>query len=126
MPYVTTSNPSGNFTLEQLVPGRYRITATKAGFGNIRRSGITLNAGDSLVQNFSMRPGSVEQLVTVTSATPLISSDQATLSTVLDNKLITELGQIPTKVRKLSQDLGYPLDEQGVVGDSQLPLSRLV
>lgn len=94
VPYTTISNSSGNFTLEQLVPGKYRIATSKAGFGDILHSGITLNAGDSLVQNFSMAPGTVEQSVTITSATPLISSDQATLSTVLDNRLITELPQL--------------------------------
>jgi hypothetical protein len=94
VPYSTTSNASGNFTLEQLVPGKYRITAVKSGFGDILHSGIILNAGDRLVQNFSMTLGSVEQTVTVTSTTPLILSDQATVSTVLDNKLITELPQL--------------------------------
>jgi hypothetical protein len=94
VPYTTTTNSSGNFTLEQLVPGKYRISATKGGFGDILHSGITLNAGDSLVQNFSMALGTVEQSVTITSASPLISSDQATLSTVLDNKLIMQLPQL--------------------------------
>ena len=94
VPYTTETNSSGNYTLRQLVPGKYKITAAKTGFGDILRSGLTVNAGDNLVQNFSLAPGAVEQSVTVTSATPLVSSEQATMSTVLDNKIITELPQL--------------------------------
>ncbi len=92
--YTNKTNTSGIYLLQQLVPGPYQITASKQGFGNIVRSGLTVSTGDSVIQNFALTLGSVEQTVTVTSAAPLISSDQAYDSTVLGNKIITALPQL--------------------------------
>lgn len=92
--YMNKTNTSGIYVLQQLVPGSYQIAASKQGFGNIVRSGLPLRTGDVLTQNFTLAIGAVEQVFTVTSATPLISSDQASSSMVLDNKMITELPQL--------------------------------
>ena len=94
VPYTSHTNTAGVYVLSQLVPGTYDMTVTKAGFGKLVRSGLVVSTGDSLAQNITVTPGAVEQTVTVTSAVPLISSDQATTSTVLDNKMITELPQL--------------------------------
>jgi hypothetical protein len=92
--YKTKTNSSGVFVLSQLVPGSYELTASRSGFGTIVKSGLTISTGDSLAEDLTLMPGTVDQVVTVTSAAPLISSNQASISTVLDNKMITELPQL--------------------------------
>ena len=80
--------------LSELLPGPYKITVSAPGFGTVARSGLTLNTGDHLAQNFTLKLGTVEESVTVTGAQTLISSDEASSADVLDNKMITELPQL--------------------------------
>lgn len=94
VPYSAVSNGSGIYVLLELLPGPYTISATAPGFGAIKRSGLTLSTGDHLAQNFELKPGAVEESVTVTSGATLISSDESSTSDVLDNKMITELPQL--------------------------------
>ena len=94
VPYSAVSNGSGIYVLQELLPGPYTISVTAPGFGAIKRSGLTLSTGDHLAQNFELKPGAVEESVTVTSGATLISSDTASTSDVLDNKMITELPQL--------------------------------
>lgn len=94
VPYTTTSNDSGVFVLLQLIPGPYTLTTSKTGFADATRSGVTVRTGDRLALNFTISPGATRQEITVTSTAPIISTAQATSSTVLDNKMITELPQL--------------------------------
>ena len=94
VPYTTVSNGSGNYVLPELLPGPYTITVRAPGFGEVKRAGLVLNTGDHLAQNFALKPGAVVESVTVTGGETLLSSDQATTSDVLDNKMITELPQL--------------------------------
>jgi len=91
VPYTAESNGAGIYVLQELLPGPYTLTVTAQGFGELKRAGLVLGTGDHLAQNFTLKPGSVEVSVTVSGGQTLISSDEATTSDVLDNKMITEL-----------------------------------
>lgn len=92
--YSAVSNGAGIYLLPELLPGTYSVNVSAPGFGTENRSGLLLNTGDHLTQNFSLKPGAVETTMTVTSGATLISSDEASSSDVLDNKMITELPQL--------------------------------
>jgi hypothetical protein len=92
--YSAVSNGSGLYLLTELLPGPYTVTASAPGFGTVRKSGLTLTTGDHLSQNFTLKPGAVEESVTVTTAQTLISSDEASSAAVLENNMITELPQL--------------------------------
>ena len=94
VPYTSTTNASGVYVLPQVLPGLYRITVSRSGFGTQVKSGLRLSTGDSLSQNFTLLPGAVEQTVTVTAAAGLMSSDVSSTAAILDNKMITELPQL--------------------------------
>jgi hypothetical protein len=94
VPYSAISNGAGIYVLTELLPGTYSITVSVAGFGIEKRSGLLLSTGDHVTQNFGLKPGSVETTVSVSSAATLMSSDEASTSDVLDNKMITELPQL--------------------------------
>ncbi|MGA7856578.1 MAG: carboxypeptidase-like regulatory domain-containing protein, partial [Terracidiphilus sp.] len=74
VPYNSVSNGSGIYVLSELLPGPYKITVSAPGFGTVARSGLTLNTGDHLAQNFTLKLGTVEVSVTVTGGQTLISS----------------------------------------------------
>ena len=124
VPYSAVSNGSGIYVLLELLPGPYTISATAPGFGAIKRSGLTLSTGDHLAQNFELKPGAVEESVTVTSGATLISSDEASTASVLDNKMITELPQLNRNALDLTstipaiQGSGPQVDQVGTLGNA--------
>jgi hypothetical protein len=103
VPYSAVSNGSGIYVLPELLPGTYAVTVSAPGFGTLKRSGLLLNTGDHLSQNFALKPGTVETTMTVDSGATLISSDEASTSDVLDNKMITELPQLNRNSLDLTQ-----------------------
>src|ERR1035438_2145259 len=91
--YKTTSNGSGVYVLPQLVPGPYKVSLTKGGFATVERPELIVRTGDHLSVDFTLRPASTKEVVTVTESAPLLQSDQSSSSTGLHNKMITELPQ---------------------------------
>jgi hypothetical protein len=122
--YSNTTNSSGLYVLPQLLPGHYTISVTKAGFGTAKRSGLTLRTGDHLSMNFELKPGMVQESVTVSDTVPLMNADQSSSSTVLDNKMITELPQLNrntldlTAVTPAIQGQGPLSDQIGTLGNA--------
>ena len=102
VPYTAVSNGSGIYLLQELLPGPYTVTVTAQGFGAIKQSGLVLLTGTRLSQNFELKPGAVEESVSVSAAQTLISSDDAASASVLDNAMITELPQLNRNVLDLT------------------------
>ena len=124
VPYMSVSNGSGIYILPELLPGPYSVSVSAPGFGDVKHSGLTLHPGDHLTQNFTLRPGTVEESVTVTSAAAMISSDQASSAQVLDNAMITALPQLNRNALDLTatspaiQGAGPQVDNVGSLGNS--------
>jgi hypothetical protein len=92
--YSGRTNGSGVYVLSQLVPGPYKVTLTKDGFATVDRPELIVRTGDHLSVDFSLKVATTKEVVTVTESAPLLQSDQSSASTVLDNKMITELPQL--------------------------------
>lgn len=101
--YTNTSNGSGVYFLPQLVPGPYNVSLTKEGFATTRRADLTVHTGDRLSLDFTLKVASTQELVTVTDSIPMLQADQTSASTVLDNKMITELPQLSRNTLDLTQ-----------------------
>lgn len=121
--YAAVSNGSGIYVLTELLTGPYDVSASAPGFGLVKQGGMVLRTGDHLSLNFMMKPGGVEESVTVTTAQTLISSDEASSANVLDNKMITELPQLNRNALDLTattpsiQGSGPPVDQIGNLGN---------
>lgn len=92
--YTGKTNNAGVYVLPQLVPGPYRVSLSKQGFATVERTEVTVRTGDRLSLDFTLKPAAAKETVTVTESAPLLQSDQSSQSTVLDNKMITELPQL--------------------------------
>src|SRR6185369_11423227 len=86
-----TTNSTGNYTIFYLVPGKYDMTASLAGFANIDRTGIELQVGDKLQVDFQMQPQGVTTSVQVAAESPLLTTESASSGTVIDQRQINEL-----------------------------------
>jgi hypothetical protein len=88
---LAVTNGSGLYSVPNLQPGPYEITAAASGFNTDVRKGITLNVGQDLVLNFTVTPGMAAQSVEVTAAAPTVNLANATLGGINDSTTVAEL-----------------------------------
>lgn len=89
----TESNPEGYFTVPNLIPGRYSLSAKFSGMKNLERSGIVLQVGDRVTLDLVMEVGAQTESVTVTGEIPLLRVEDAQTGLVIDNRRVQELPQ---------------------------------
>jgi hypothetical protein len=87
----TQTNGTGFYNLPGLVPGTYRVIVDKEGFAQIVKPDVQLHVQDNAGINFSLRVGSVTESVTVEGGAPLINTNDAAVSTVIDHNFVEEL-----------------------------------
>src|SRR3954452_1740478 len=73
------------------VPGMYDVRAEKTGFKAVTRSGIELQVQQTARLDFGLEVGQVSETIEVTSAVPLLTTENATVGTVIEQKRITDL-----------------------------------
>jgi outer membrane receptor protein involved in Fe transport len=85
------TNEAGAFSFNLLPVGRYRITATHAGFGASERPELKLDVDHVVRFDFKLVPGSVNESVQFAAAAALLDSESSTVGQVISNKNIVEL-----------------------------------
>src|SRR6516165_4454325 len=89
--FVTRTNDEGVYVLPSLPPGPYRVQVSKSGFKTIIRPDIVLNVQDALSINFTLPIGAVLETVTVAGGAPLLNTENAAVSTVVDRQFAENL-----------------------------------
>jgi hypothetical protein len=85
------TNDSGNYVLPYLAPGLYNVTAEIAGFKKLVRENVQVRVNDSVEVNMALTVGDVTEAVEVKAETPLLSTAEASLGQVVDERRIMEL-----------------------------------
>ncbi|HET8549356.1 MAG TPA: carboxypeptidase-like regulatory domain-containing protein [Bryobacteraceae bacterium] len=85
------SNEAGNFTLPYLIPGRYDVTVESAGFKTFVQKDVEVRINDQVNLPIEMQLGTSAESVQVTAETPLLSTVEASLGQVVDERRVTEL-----------------------------------
>ena len=85
------TNESGNYSLPYLVPGFYSVVSELSGFKTFVRDNIQVRVGDTVELNVQMAVGDVAEKLEVTAETPLLSTAEASLGQVVDERRILEL-----------------------------------
>jgi len=89
--YTTKSNSEGIYVLPNLPPGPYRIQVSKIGFKTIIKPDIVLNVRDALSINFTLPVGAVLEVMTVAGGAPLVNTESASVSTVVDQNYVANM-----------------------------------
>src|SRR6201993_3543886 len=89
--YTSRTNNEGIYVLPNLPPGPYRVQVSKIGFKTLIKPDITLNVQDSLSINFTLLVGAFHEIVTVQGGAPLVNTENATVSTVVDRQFAENL-----------------------------------
>ena len=88
---VVTTNNDGLYTIPALVPGIYDVKAEKTGFKVATRSGVELQVQQTARVDFGLEVGQVSETIEVSGALPLLTTENATVGTVIEQKRITDL-----------------------------------
>src|ERR1700716_1572136 len=87
----TGSTSSGDYSVTGLLPGRYSVTAEKAGFRVTSVPAFKLEIDQIARVNISLAVGSALQNVVVQDTAPVLETDSATVGTVINNRQISNL-----------------------------------
>ncbi len=99
------TNALGRYVVSFLAPGSYKVAVDKPGFRKSIREGIRLSSSDKLDLDFRLEVGTLSDAVTVSGESPLLQTESASRSALIENRSIES---IPTNGRNLFQ-LQYSL-----------------
>jgi len=91
------TDSNGHYIFSALPPaGTYELKVEMKGFGTETITGLTFQANAAPVINVTLKPGSVEQSVTVSSAAPIVETDKSEIDHTIDQQ---EIANLPTNGR---------------------------
>ena len=86
----TTSAESGNYNV-MVYPGVYRVTAEAGGFKRYLQNNVTVTAGATVRLDAVLELGAVSESVEVSGTLLAVQSENAKVSTSVENKFVDEL-----------------------------------
>src|SRR5580765_4505265 len=85
------SSETGAYSATNLSPGTYRIEASLTGFQTAKTDGVRLTAGATARVDIVLNLGAIEESVTVQANSPLVSTEDAKITTNMSNESIDQL-----------------------------------
>src|SRR5579883_56581 len=85
------TDTQGSYQFVNLVPGVYRIEVEKEGFRRLTRDQIQVQVQAAVRVDTELQVGDISQNVEVTSAVPLLQTEQANLSQVVEGRTIQDM-----------------------------------
>jgi hypothetical protein len=86
-----TSNADGYYSVANLVPGTYDVTASLANFAKEVATSVAVAVGSQTTVDLTMKIGTTEQKVVVSGAAAAVETTNSTLSGVVGEQTIREL-----------------------------------
>ncbi|MFN7921611.1 MAG: carboxypeptidase-like regulatory domain-containing protein [Bryobacteraceae bacterium] len=90
---VAKSTASGDFVLPYLIAGTYTLSCEMTGFKKWVRPAIQVRIQDSVEVNVELQVGTTAEILEVKDTTPLLSTTEASLGQVIDERRVLELPQ---------------------------------
>ncbi len=86
-----TTNESGIYNVPALNPGVYEVRVENTGFKSANRSNIELQVQQTARVDFNLEIGQVTETVEVAASAQLLTTENATVGTVIEKQRITDL-----------------------------------
>jgi hypothetical protein len=87
----TTTGSDGGYKFTPVKIGSYKVSASYQGFQTTTQRNITVNVGADVVIDFALKPGQVSEIVEVTSTTPVLETQNASVGQVVDSRNVDNL-----------------------------------
>src|SRR5213592_4975755 len=88
---VVQTNESGLYVISAVPPGIYDLKAELSGFQSVERKGLIVQVGSANRISFPMAVGELAETIQVQAHSPLVQTENAAISTVIENRAIVEL-----------------------------------
>lgn len=85
------TNGQGQYVASSIPSGAYTITVLKTGFQKLERSGVQLTTATTISVDLQLTIGSEAQSISVTESAPLLQSQTAAVSNLVDGRQIVAL-----------------------------------
>jgi hypothetical protein len=115
------SNVTGNYTFPAMPPGMYQVKAELQGFKTVQNA-VELHVEETLRVDFTLAVGALTETTEVSATSTLISTSNATVGTVIENRRIVELplnGRNYLSLIALSPNVSAGFAGAGQAGDRQ-------
>ena len=86
-----TTNSEGLYSFPSLPPGTYELKVEQTGFKISLNDNVRLEVQQAARLDVAMEVGQVGETVTISAAAALLNSENTTIGTVIENKIVTEL-----------------------------------
>jgi len=115
------SNEAGAYSFPAMQPGNYVVKAELQGFRTVQ-SEVQLHVEQTVRVDFTLEIGTLSETTQVTGVAPLITTENATVGTVIENRRIVELplnGRNFLSLVALSPNVSAEFAGAGQAGDRQ-------
>jgi len=85
------TNTTGDYFVPSLLPGRYSVTAEKAGFKKATVGNLTLEVAQTLRVDIPMQLGELTQTVNVNETSQMVDTDTATIGQAVTEREVADL-----------------------------------
>lgn len=85
------TDATGDFVAANLPPGTYKVHVESKGFKSVERPSVQIEVATDVRTDFSLQPGEITQVVTISEEAPLVNTTSATLGGTLSNEEINDL-----------------------------------
>jgi len=89
--YSALSRSNGTYIVSGIQPGTYEMEVTLSGFAAHTQSGMVFSVGARLTIDFTLKPLTLHEELTVTAAAPLIEISKSEVSSVVDRQKIDDI-----------------------------------
>jgi hypothetical protein len=86
-----TTNETGYYEANLLLPGNYRVSAEYTGFKRTVRSGVVLSLNARIEINLTLELGAMTESVSVIAEAPLLDTSTVSSGRIVDNRNVMDL-----------------------------------
>src|SRR5947209_14134431 len=87
----TTTATDGGYKFTPVKIGSYKLTVSFQGFQTMTQTNVPVNVGADVVVNFALKPGSVTEVIEVSSAPPVLETQSGSVGQVVDSRNVNDL-----------------------------------
>lgn len=118
-----TTDATGNYLVDSLPPGTYKLSYTSPGFRTGVQNDVNLTPGFTATVSMSLLLGTAEQTVVVTSAPPVIDTTNNTSATTFDDALLQGIPSGRDTFSTVAQTPGVATSDFDIAGSQSFQQS---